>query len=121
MEIQSQSMNAAVSVPVQGNSAANVQTKSSASTAATTNATSPASGTVDRKQLEAAVESIDKFINVSQPPKLAFSIDEDTDRPVVRITDASTGELIRQIPSQEALDIARSLDKMKGVLFQKQA
>lgn len=121
MEIQSQSLNTAVSVPVQGYSAGSVQTSSTVSAVSTTSSAEPAAGTVDRKQLEAAVKSIDKFINVSQPPKLAFSIDEDTDRPVVRITDASTGELIRQIPSQEALDIARSLDKMKGVLFQKHA
>lgn len=41
---------------------------------------------------------------------LEFSIDEDTGVPVVAVRDGVTGELIRQLPSDEALRILRNLD-----------
>lgn len=62
-----------------------------------------------------------ELINVTEPPQLAFSIDDATEKLVVRITDASTGELIRQLPSEEALAIARSLDKLQGLLLKQEA
>ena len=40
---------------------------------------------------------------------------------IVRITDGETGEMIRQIPSEEMLEIARSLDKMQGLLLRQEA
>jgi flagellar protein FlaG len=42
---------------------------------------------------------------------LSFSVDESTGKTVVRIVRQSTGELIRQIPSDEALAIAVSLQR----------
>jgi flagellar protein FlaG len=41
---------------------------------------------------------------------LQFRVDEDSGRVVVSVRDPSTGELIRQIPSEAALRIARDLD-----------
>jgi flagellar protein FlaG len=41
--------------------------------------------------------------------ELDFRIDADTDRMVVVVRDQHTGEVIRQIPSEEILRIARSL------------
>lgn len=48
---------------------------------------------------------------------LSFSVDHDSGRPVVKITDQKTGELIRQIPSEDALHLAKTLESGKGVLF----
>jgi flagellar protein FlaG len=41
--------------------------------------------------------------------ELDFRIDADTNRTVVTVRDQTTGEVIRQIPSEEILRIARSL------------
>jgi flagellar protein FlaG len=62
-----------------------------------------------------------KVVNVTQPPQLSFTIDDSSDRVVVLLTDVSTGEVIRQIPSKDALSIAASLDKLQGLLFKGQA
>lgn len=43
---------------------------------------------------------------------LQFSIDSVTDKTVVALVDKDTGEVIRQIPSEEAIAIARSIDEM---------
>jgi flagellar protein FlaG len=40
---------------------------------------------------------------------LEFSIDQDSKRTVVKVIDQTTKEVLRQIPSPEALEIAKSL------------
>lgn len=54
-------------------------------------------------------------------PNLKFSVDHDTGRTVVRVTDANTQEVIRQIPAEEVLQLAKELDRMQGLLFNKEA
>jgi len=72
-------------------------------------------------QVKKAVEALKQLVEARAPNSLAFSIDDATGKTIVRITDAQTGEVIRQIPSEEILDIARSLDRMQGMLLQQQA
>jgi len=49
---------------------------------------------------------------------LKFSVAEGTDINVIRIEDAETGELIRQIPSEEMVAIARALkDQQQGMML----
>ncbi len=72
------------------------------------------------KQVEDAVKQIEQFTQ-SVAQNLKFSIDEDTGKTVVKIMDSQTNELIRQIPSEEAINIARTLGKIEGVLFNDQA
>ncbi|MCE3003070.1 MAG: flagellar protein FlaG [Xanthomonadaceae bacterium] len=45
------------------------------------------------------------------PPtsSLRFRVDPESDQVVVSVVDASTGDVLRQIPSEEALAIAKSL------------
>ncbi|MEW6513314.1 MAG: flagellar protein FlaG [Pseudomonadota bacterium] len=70
------------------------------------------------EQVQKAVESLKQLVEAKAPNSLAFSIDDSTGKTIVRITDAETGDMIRQIPSEEMLEIARSLDRMQGMLLQ---
>ena len=64
----------------------------------------------DREDVSAAVKKMnDAMLGSSQ--SLQFSIDEDSKDIVVKVIDQSTKEVVRQIPSKEALQIAKSLDK----------
>ena len=54
-------------------------------------------------------------------PNLKFSVDHDTGRTIVKVTDANTQEVIRQIPADEVLKLAKEIDRMQGLLFNKQA
>jgi flagellar protein FlaG len=77
-------------------------------------------GTPTREQVAAAV----KHINASMPASsqmLEFSIDDDSKQTIVKIVDQNTKEVVRQIPSVEALEIAKSLDKMLGLLISQKA
>lgn len=56
--------------------------------------------------------------------ELHFRIDEVTGQTVVRVVDADTGDLIRQIPSQDALDTLQTVEAMQagsGLLVRERA
>ncbi|VCU69926.1 flagellar protein FlaG [Pigmentiphaga humi] len=67
-------------------------------------------------ELQAAVDTFNRFIPLATH-NLTFSIDEDSGKVVVKILDGDTQDVIRQIPSEEALALSRSLDQIKGVLL----
>ena len=55
-------------------------------------------------------------------PELVFSIDESIGRSVIQITDSATKEVIRQIPSEDILQINKALERFQqGILLNKQA
>lgn len=47
---------------------------------------------------------------------LRFEIDEDTQQLVVSIVDSKTGEVIRQVPNEEVLHIAKMISQFQGQL-----
>jgi len=73
-----------------------------------------------QEQIEKAVESMKQLVEAKAPNSLSFSVDESTGRTIVRVSDTKTGDLIRQIPAEELLDIARSLDKLQGMLLRQE-
>jgi flagellar protein FlaG len=44
-------------------------------------------------------------------------VDQDLKRVVVKILKGDSGEVIRQIPPQEVIDLAKNLSGSKGLLF----
>lgn len=71
-------------------------------------------------ELNSAVNTTNKFM-MALSQNLQFSIDKDTSRVVVKLMDVSTKEVIRQIPSEEMLTIAKALDKLQGLLIRDKA
>jgi flagellar protein FlaG len=72
------------------------------------------------EEVQTAVEKIQEYIRKAASD-IKFSIDEDSGRTVVKVIDRETEEVIRQIPSQEALDLAQALDKLQGLLIKQKA
>lgn len=73
------------------------------------------------KPSERAVALLNDFIK-SQQQQLEFSMDKATNRIVLRVIDTSSGELIRQVPSEDWLHLAQSLANGRGgALLQDQA
>ncbi len=52
---------------------------------------------------------------------LKFSVDQESGRTVVKVVEGESGKVIRQIPSEEALAISESLDKMQGLIIERKA
>jgi flagellar protein FlaG len=69
-----------------------------------------------------ASEAASRVMEASNPLQSAnrvmeFTIDPESGKHVVKIMDSASRELIRQIPMEEALALARSLDQLKGLLL----
>jgi flagellar protein FlaG len=71
-------------------------------------------------QVTEAVNAINRSM-ATQSRGLEFSVDADSQRTVVKVIDSQTGELIRQIPTVETLEIAHALDQAQGLLIRQQA
>lgn len=71
-------------------------------------------------QLNEAVKNINQSLSALSQ-NLEFSVDTDSKRTVVKVIDQQTKEVIRQIPSEETLEIAKALDTVKGLLIKQQA
>ncbi len=52
---------------------------------------------------------------------LKIEIDNQLHQPVVKIIDKKTNEVIRQIPPEHLLELAKKLDELVGLLFNKEA
>ncbi len=73
-----------------------------------------------REVVAKAAAEIQQFVQ-SMGRNLSFSIDETTGYHVVRVVNPSTGELVRQLPSEELLKIARDFQRLNNVLISQKA
>lgn len=65
----------------------------------------------EQEAIEEVASKLQDFVNLIDK-KLQFSVDEDSGRQVVRVTDKLSGDVIRQIPSEEVLRLARNLSEL---------
>jgi flagellar protein FlaG len=71
-------------------------------------------------QVAEAVHNINKTMQALSQ-NLEFSIDPDSKQTIVKVVDQQTKEVIRQMPSAEALEIAKALDRVQGLLIRQKA
>ncbi len=82
---------------------------------------SPAdTASMDRRMIEEATKKVQRTVSALNSA-LQFQIDQDTEKLVIKIIDTNTKEVIKQIPPQEILDIAKALDKLQGLLVREKA
>jgi|APDOM4702015023_1054809.scaffolds.fasta_scaffold104206_1 flagellar protein FlaG len=67
------------------------------------------------EQLKQAMSAVNKFIEPAG--NIEFQIDEQSGRTVMRLVDKETGSVLRQLPSEEMLALARALDKLSGLVI----
>lgn len=72
------------------------------------------------EELKDVVKEVNDFVTPFNN-SLQFSIDKDSDTMVVKVIDISTKEVIKQIPSEEMLALAKALDQLKGLLVKQKA
>lgn len=80
----------------------------------------------NQAKISQAVAEINEFVQNIQR-SVHFSVDDESGKTVIRVVDRETNELIRQIPTEEVLNIARSLEeqitanKSEGIILRVQA
>jgi len=77
---------------------------------------------VDREPLLSTQDLQDKIgqlneLMVSGKRAVFFTVDAATGKDVVTVTNLTTGDLIRQIPTAEALKAMKNMDTMMGLIF----
>lgn len=73
----------------------------------------------DAAQLQAAVSKLNDHVQNVQR-NLSFSVDKDSGQTVIRVYDAQTNEVIRQLPPDETLKMAASIEHQLANLFVKE-
>jgi len=74
----------------------------------------------ERDKLKMAVQEIEKFVQ-SVKRNLEFSIDEPSGKVIVKVIASDSGEVVRQIPNEEVLRLANSLNDAGSLLFSAKA
>ena len=74
---------------------------------------------ISAQELESKIAQLNEAL-ASRNQAVMFSTDPSTGKDVVRVSNKSTGELIRQMPSAEALKAMQNIDTMIGLIFSSQ-
>ena len=72
----------------------------------------------NRKEIDSALAELKRLADNSGR-SLGFSKDPAVNGPVITVTDNDTGKVVRQIPVEVVVRVAHSIEKMKGLLFDK--
>jgi flagellar protein FlaG len=73
-----------------------------------------------KEQVEQAAVRVKEVLR-GTTSRLEIEIDSDLHKAVIKIFNGESGEIIRQIPAKELLDLAKSLDDPKGLLVSERA
>ena len=68
-----------------------------------------------RNDLDQALQSLNNTTNLN------FSVDETSNRFVVRVTEPDSGNIIFEVPSEAILRVAKNIEVMRGIIFDKKA
>jgi flagellar protein FlaG len=74
----------------------------------------------DDQALEQALRGLNEKLR-AWSTNLRFEVDDDTSRVVVQVVDSATGEVVRQIPSEEVLNMSKALGKLQDLAFRTSA
>ncbi|KXF81297.1 flagellar protein FlaG [Enterovibrio coralii] len=74
---------------------------------------------IQQEQLEVLVERLDEFVSTFNKG-LSFRLDEESGRNIVTVYEMSSGDIIRQIPEKEMLELAQQLSlHSRGLVAEK--
>jgi len=81
-------------------------------------------GTSQKKSTQQDLQNAVKQLNdaaAQSSSQLQFSVDKSTGIEVVKVIDPETNQVIRQIPSEDAIRIAKAIGDFKGLLIKDEA
>lgn len=74
----------------------------------------------DPQPVEIVVNRVNDLIqNIRR--ELRFTLEEESGKTIIKVIDAESGDIIRQLPSEQLLDLARNLEQAGGILLKEKA
>ncbi len=75
---------------------------------------------VDKATLAAAVRKLNELVAPTLQ-NIEFSMDQESDRMVVKVVDTATQKVLRQIPNEEVLAFSKTLGRLQGLVIRQTA
>jgi flagellar protein FlaG len=75
---------------------------------------------VDKTELVTAVKKLNDLVAPALQT-VQFSLDEQSERMVVKVVDTASKQVLRQIPNEEVLAMSKTLDKLQGLMIRQTA
>jgi len=75
---------------------------------------------VDNAMLVGAVKKLNDYVAPALQT-IEFSVDQQSERMVVKVVDTATQTVLRQIPNEEVLAMSKTLDKLQGLVVRQTA
>ncbi|MBU4228879.1 MAG: flagellar protein FlaG [Desulfurivibrionaceae bacterium] len=75
---------------------------------------------VSRSEVQVAVDEVQVRMD-QMGTNLQFAMDKVAEDLVVKVTDKKSGDLIRQIPSEDVIKLRKKLEELVGLLFDEKA
>jgi flagellar protein FlaG len=75
---------------------------------------------VDQKEVTRVIHQVSQELQKTNP-ELQMEVDSDLDRVIIKIVDGQSGQVIRQIPAQDLVNLAKQLKGLNGLLVEKHA
>ena len=71
----------------------------------------------DRQVSDVILDDLEKVSEMIHNVRLKYSIHKESGMMVARVVDKDTGELIREIPNEEMIDLVTRIGQLTGILF----
>jgi flagellar protein FlaG len=71
----------------------------------------------DLPDLEELAADVQKNLNIMHNVDLQFSVHKASGKIMITVIDESTGNVVREIPQSEILELAAKMDEMVGMIF----
>jgi flagellar protein FlaG len=75
---------------------------------------------IDKGELVTAVKKLNDLVAPALQT-VQFSLDEQSERMVVKVVDTASKQVLRQIPNEEVLAMSKTLDKLQGLMIRQTA
>lgn len=66
------------------------------------------------------VADINKIVYQVATTKISFDIDEETGQSIIRVLNRETGDIIRQLPTEELLNLISKMEQLRGLIFDRE-
>jgi uncharacterized FlaG/YvyC family protein len=84
--------------------------------------TAPMDDAEKQAEMERVQQAVDEIAeSLGNQGRLRLAVDEDLGRVIVKVVDPETEETIKQIPSEDAMALAKSIGRMRGMFVNAKA
>ena len=72
---------------------------------------------ISPEKLGQLIRELEEQLPTTASKGLRFQMDETLNRPIISVVDKESGQVLRQLPTEEVVRAARNIDYMRGILF----